>query len=53
MITSVRTFRDNDIGATPIESGLIAAGVLLAIIAVVNGTGTRLNNFGSINSSQK
>jgi pilus assembly protein Flp/PilA len=41
-------------GATAIEYGLIAAGISLAIIAVVNGLGTNLNTkFTSINSSLK
>lgn len=41
-------------GATAIEYGLIAAGIALAIIAVVNGLGTNLNaQFTSINSSLK
>ena len=41
-------------GATAIEYGLIAAGISLAIIAVVNGISTNLNNkFTSINSSLK
>ena len=41
-------------GATAIEYGLIAAGISLAIIAVVNGMGTNLNaKFTSINSSLK
>ena len=31
-------------GATAIEYGLIAAGISIAIIAVVNGLGTQLNN---------
>ena len=36
-------------GATAIEYGLIAAGISVAIIAVVNGLGTRLNTtFSSI-----
>jgi len=44
----------NDKGATAIEYGLIAAGIALAIIAVVNGLGSNLNNqFTSINSSLK
>jgi pilus assembly protein Flp/PilA len=39
-------------GATAIEYGLIAAGISLAIIAVVNGLGTNLNSkFTQINSS--
>jgi pilus assembly protein Flp/PilA len=36
-------------GATAIEYGLIAAGISVAIIAVVNGLGTKLNTtFSSI-----
>jgi pilus assembly protein Flp/PilA len=39
-------------GATAIEYGLIAAGISLAIIAVVNGLGTKLNTkFTAINNS--
>jgi pilus assembly protein Flp/PilA len=38
-------------GATAIEYGLIAAGISIAIIAVVNGLGTKLNTtFGSVSS---
>ena len=33
-------FVKNDSGATAIEYGLIAAGISVAIIAVVNGLGT-------------
>ena len=41
-------------GATAIEYGLIAAGISLAIIAVVNGIGTNLSDkYTSINSSLK
>jgi pilus assembly protein Flp/PilA len=41
-------------GATAIEYGLIAAGIALAIIAVVNGLGSTLNDkFTSISSSLK
>jgi pilus assembly protein Flp/PilA len=47
-------FLSNDSGATAIEYGLIAAGIALAIIAVVNGLGTNLNGmFSSINNSLK
>ena len=47
-------FVKDESGATAIEYGLIAAGISLAIIAVVNGLGTNLNNkFTSINSSLK
>lgn len=38
-------------GATAIEYGLIAAGISVAIIAVVNGLGTKLNTtFSSIST---
>jgi pilus assembly protein Flp/PilA len=48
-----RFWRD-ETGATAIEYGLIAAGIALAIIGVVNGLGTKLNSkFSSINSSLK
>jgi len=47
----LRFFFDQS-GATAIEYGLIAAGIALAIIAVVNGLGTNLNTqFSSINTS--
>ena len=47
-------FMSDESGATAIEYGLIAAGIALAIIAVVNGIGTNLNEkFTSINSSLK
>ena len=38
----VRFMNDNS-GATAIEYGLIAAGISVAIIAVVNGLGSTLN----------
>jgi pilus assembly protein Flp/PilA len=48
-----RFLRDES-GATAIEYGLIAAGISLAIIAVVNGLGSKLNTkFTSINTSLK
>jgi pilus assembly protein Flp/PilA len=47
-------FVQDETGATAIEYGLIAAGIALAIIAVVNGLGTNLNTmFTSINTSLK
>jgi pilus assembly protein Flp/PilA len=47
-------FLQDQTGATAIEYGLIAAGIALAIIAVVNGLGSNLNTmFTSINSSLK
>jgi len=47
-------FLKDESAATAIEYGLIAAGISLAIIAVVNGLGTTLNaKFTSINASLK
>jgi pilus assembly protein Flp/PilA len=47
-------FLSDESGATAIEYGLIAAGIALAIIAVVNGLGTNLNTqFTSLNTSLK
>jgi pilus assembly protein Flp/PilA len=41
-------------GATAIEYGLIAAGIAVAIIAVVQGLGTNLNTtFGSVQTAIK
>jgi pilus assembly protein Flp/PilA len=49
-----RKFLSDQSGATAIEYGLIAAGIALAIIAVVNGLGSNLNTqFTSINSALK
>ena len=54
MKRSFLKFWSDESGATAIEYGLIAAGIALAIIAVVNGLGTNLNNqFTSINNSLK
>jgi pilus assembly protein Flp/PilA len=50
----VKEFWSDEQGATAIEYGLIAAGIALAIITVVNGLGTSMNEkFGSISSSLK
>jgi pilus assembly protein Flp/PilA len=50
----LKKFWRDETGATAIEYGLIAAGIALAIIAAVNGLGTKLNSkFSSINSSLK
>jgi pilus assembly protein Flp/PilA len=50
----IARFVKDESGATAIEYGLIAAGISLAIIAVVNGLGTNLNaKFTAINSSLK
>ena len=50
----IARFLKNESGATAIEYGLIAAGISLAIIAIVNGLGTNLNTkFTDINTSLK
>jgi len=47
-------FLRNESGATAIEYGLIAAGISVAIIAVVNTLGTTLNTkFDSISTQLK
>jgi pilus assembly protein Flp/PilA len=49
-----RHFLSDECGATAIEYGLIAAGIAVVIIAVVNGLGTSLNTtFSSISSQLK
>ena len=52
MKRTLKKFWADESGATAIEYGLIAAGIALAIITVVNGLGSKLNTkFGSINAS--
>ena len=54
MKKSLAKFLADDSAATAIEYGLIAAGMSLAIIAVVNGIGTTLNTkFTTLNTSLK
>jgi pilus assembly protein Flp/PilA len=51
MISKLSRFWRDESGATAIEYGLIAAGISVVIIAVVNSMGGKLNTkFGSINS---
>ena len=45
-------FMQDDSGATAIEYGLISAGISVAIIAVVNGLGTKLEGTFSYISGQ-
>jgi pilus assembly protein Flp/PilA len=53
-MSMLRRFIDDRRGATAIEYGLIAAGIAVAIIAVVQGLGTNLSNtFSSVSSSLK
>jgi pilus assembly protein Flp/PilA len=50
----VRRFVKDEAGATAIEYGLIAAGISVAIIAVVQGLGSRLNTtFTSVQTALK
>jgi pilus assembly protein Flp/PilA len=47
-------FLANESGATAIEYGLIAAGIAVAIISVVQGVGSNLKKtFGSVSSALK
>ena len=47
-------FLANESGSTAIECGLIAAGISLAIIGVIDGLGTKLNSkFAAINNSMR
>ncbi len=51
MKTLVSRFVKDESGATAIEYGLIAAGISVAIIAAVNGLGSKLNTvFTSIST---
>ncbi len=50
----IRRFLADQSGATAIEYGLIAAGISVAIIAVVQGLGTSLNTtFTSVSNALK
>jgi pilus assembly protein Flp/PilA len=50
----VSRFVKDESGATAIEYGLIAAGISIAIITVVNGLGTSLSSkFNDISTSLK
>lgn len=50
----VSRFIKDESGATAIEYGLIAAGISVAIIAVVNGLGTKLTTtFTNVTSAMK
>ena len=43
-MTILKSFLRDESGATAIEYGLIAAGISVAIITVVQGLGTKLSN---------
>jgi len=50
-MSKIVAFLKNDSGATAIEYGLIAAGISVAIIGVVNTLGSKLNaTFSSVSS---
>jgi pilus assembly protein Flp/PilA len=54
MLAKFRAFLRDESGATAIEYGLIAAGISVAIIAVVNNLGTKLHTtFSSISTQLK
>lgn len=54
MRTLLIRFRRDESGATAIEYGLIAAGIAVAIIAVVNTLGTSVNTaFTSVSTQLK
>jgi pilus assembly protein Flp/PilA len=53
-VALLKRFVADENGASAIEYGLIAAGIALAIITVVNNLGSTMNDkFGSISSSLK
>jgi pilus assembly protein Flp/PilA len=52
MMTILKRFAKDESGATAIEYGLIAAGISVAIIAVVNSLGTQLKStFTNVSTS--
>jgi pilus assembly protein Flp/PilA len=54
MAERIRRFIRDENAATAIEYGLIAAGIAVAIIAVVQGLGTNLNTtFTSVSGALK
>ena len=54
MKSIIKSFIQDESGATAIEYGLSAAGIAIAIITAVNGLGTKLSsNFDTISSSLK
>ncbi len=54
MTNLVKRFAKDESGATAIEYGLIAAGISVAIIAVVQGLGTNLKTtFGRVQTALK
>jgi pilus assembly protein Flp/PilA len=53
-MSTIKRFAKDESGATAIEYGLIAAGISVAIIAVVQGLGSKLNTtFTSVQTALK
>jgi pilus assembly protein Flp/PilA len=53
-MSKISGFLRDESGATAIEYGLIAAGICVVIIAVVQGIGTNLNTtFGKVQAALK
>jgi len=54
MINLVKRFVQDESGATAVEYGLVAAGISVAIIAVMQGLGSKLNTtFTSVQGAFK
>jgi pilus assembly protein Flp/PilA len=54
MLARLQAFLRDESAATAIEYGLIAAGISIAIISIVNGLGTKLKTtFSSISAQLK
>jgi pilus assembly protein Flp/PilA len=54
MTSHIKRFIRDEAGATAIEYGLIAAGIAVVIVAVVQGIGVNLNTtFGSVQTALK
>jgi pilus assembly protein Flp/PilA len=54
MSVTLKRFLADEQGATAIEYGLIAAGISIAIVAVVQGVGSKLNTtFTSVQTALK
>ncbi len=54
MVCQLKRFARDESGATAIEYGLIAAGISVAIITVVNGLGKQLSStFSNVSDSLK
>ncbi len=52
MTNLVKRFVKDELGATAVEYGLIAAGISVAIIAIIQGLGSKLSTtLGSVSST--